>query len=284
MTPGALRRWLGTLALLVAGLGLAVLVAGFAQALSAPRVVRYTVAVPGWPASTSPLRIVQMSDIHVGWPDMPPARVARVVARVNALRPDLVVLTGDYQGGKLWDRSIGTSDTAVAPLGRLRARYGVYAVRGNHDGPASTPIVFARTSITLLQNRWVAAGPITLAGMDDVTGPGEPWLRTQKSVAGAPPGRPIVLIAHEPDFFKWVPPQVTLVIAGHTHGGQIAVPLLGTHPYLEPYLEMHLRGQFFEGAKQMIVSSGIGTSVVPLRIGVPPEVVEITLGPGTASR
>lgn len=274
-----MRRLLGTLALLVAGLALAFVVAGYAQAVSDPRIVRYRIAVAGWPAGAPPLRIVQMSDIHVAWPDMPAARLARIVRQVNALRPDIVVLTGDYSGGKIWDRHVGTFDTAVQPLARLQACYGVYAVRGNHDGPYWTPIVFARTPIVLLQNRWVAAGPITLAGMDDVTGPGEPWGRTQAAVAGAPAGRPIVLIAHEPDFFKWVPPAVDLVLAGHTHGGQIVLPLVGMRPYLEPYLKAHRRGHFVEGARQMIVSSGIGTSVVPLRIGVPPEVLEITLGP-----
>lgn len=274
-----MRRFLGTVALLVAGLALAFVVIGYAQAVSAPRIVRYRVVLADWPAGVPPLRIVQMTDIHVGWPDMPFGRVGRIVAQVNALRPDIVVLTGDFQGGKIWDRDIGSFDAAVAPLARLRARYGVYAVRGNHDGPYWTPIVFARTPIVLLQNRWVAAGPITLAGMDDVTGPGEPSGRTQAAVAGAPAGRPIVLLAHEPDFFKWVPPSVDLVLAGHTHGGQIVTPLTDTHAYLEPYLEAHLRGHFIEGAKQMIVSSGIGTSLVPLRMGVPPEVVEITLGP-----
>lgn len=273
------RHWFGTLALLFAGLALAFVVIGYAQAVSDPRVVRYRIALADWPAGTPPLRIVQMSDIHVAWPDMPTARLARIVAQVNAQRPDVVVLTGDYHGGKIWDRRVGNLDTAVAPLRGLQARYGVYAVRGNHDGPYWTPIVFARTPIVLLTNRWVAVGPITLVGMDDVTGPGEPWGRTQAAVAGAPVGRPVVLLAHEPDFFQWVPATVDLVIAGHTHGGQIEIPLSGAHPYLEPYTEAHRRGHFVEGARQMIVSSGIGTSVLPLRIGVPPEVVEITLGP-----
>ncbi|TRW17935.1 metallophosphoesterase [Glacieibacterium frigidum] len=274
-----MRGRLGILALLLAGLALAVVVIGYAQAVSEPRVVRYRVALADWPADAPPLRIVQMSDIHVAWPDMPATRLERIVAQVNALRPDIVVLTGDYQGGKIWDVHADRYDAAVAPLARLRARYGVYAVRGNHDGPRWTPFVFARTPITLLQNRWVAVGPITLAGMDDVTGPGEPYRRTRATVADAPAGRPIVLLAHEPDFFKWVPPSVDLVIAGHTHGGQIEVPLLRTHPYLDPYLETHRRGLFVERGQQLIVSSGIGTSVLPLRIGVPPEIVEITLGP-----
>lgn len=281
-----IKHWFSGLVLLVVGLGLALLVIGYAQAVSDPRVAQYRVAVADWPAGTPPLRIVQMSDVHVAWPDMPPTRLARIVRQANALHPDLVVLTGDYSGGKVWDRRIGNLDTAIAPLRDLRARYGVFAVRGNHDGPYWTPIVFARTPIVLLQNRWVAAGPITLAGIDDITGPGEASVRTRATVAGAPADRPLVLIAHEPDFFQWVPPNVDLVIAGHTHGGQIKLPWFGAPTTGRAYLDAHMRGLFVEPGKAMVVSSGIGTSIVPLRIGVPPEIVVITLGPrvATASR
>lgn len=274
-----MMRWLAAITLLVAGLVLAFVVIGYAQAAGKPRLVRYSVALADWPAATPPLRIVQMSDTHVGWPDMPVERLARIVAQVNALRPDIVVLTGDYHGGKIWDTGVDTYDTAVAPLARLRARYGVYAVRGNHDGPYWTPIVFARTPIVLLQNRWVAAGPITLAGLDDLTGPGHPAGRTRAVADSAPAGRPIIVIAHEPQFFQWVPQSVGLLIAGHSHGGQIKLPWLGAPTTGQAYLDAHLRGLFVEPGKRMIVSSGIGTSVVPLRIGVPPEIVEITLGP-----
>ena len=277
-----MKHWLGGLTLLIVGLGLALVVIGYAQAVSDPRVVHYRVGVADWPAGTPSLRIVQMSDVHVAWPDMPVERLARIVRQANALRPDLIVLTGDYSGGKVWDRRIGNLDTAIAPLRRLRARYGVFAARGNHDGPYWTPIVFARTPIVLLQNRWVAAGPITLAGIDDITGPGEPSGRTRATVAGAPADRPLVLIAHEPDFFQWVPPSVDLVIAGHTHGGQIKLPWFGAPTTGRAYLDAHLRGLFVEPGKAMVVSSGIGTSIVPLRIGVPPEIVVITLGPRAA--
>lgn len=280
-----MRRWLATVGLLVVGLSLALLVVGYAEATRQPRVVRYRVALADWPAGTPPLRIVQMSDIHVAWPDMPAARLAGIVAQVNALRPDIVVLTGDYHGGKVWDRRVGNLDEAVKPLRGLRARYGVYAARGNHDGPYWTPIVFGRTAITLLQDRWVAAGPVTLSGVDDITGTTDGSKSVAKAVAGAPAGRPLILIGHEPDFFQWLPPTVDLMLAGHSHGGQIRLPLIGGPSTGYAFLDKHLRGLFVEQGQQLIVSSGIGTSVVPLRIGVPPEIVEITLGPAaTASR
>ena len=269
-------RALGTLLLLVAGLALAIVVIGYAEATRTPVVVRYTVALPDWPAGQPPLRIVQLSDIHFAWPDMPKTRIARIVAQVNAMHPDLVVLTGDYQGGKLWDRDIGSMDVAVRPLKQLRALYGVYAVRGNHDGPYWTPVVFARTPIRLLIDRWADAGPVIVAGVDDLTGPGNPATAASRAVAGAPPGKPLILLGHEPDFFQWLPRRVDLFIAGHTHGGQIMLPLLGWHS-MGDYYNRHRRGLFAEHGQRMIVSSGLGTSLVPLRIGVPPEIVEITL-------
>ncbi len=268
---------------LVAGLPiLAVAALGAVSYYSATRdpvIARYTVGLRDWPAGAPPLRIVQLSDIHFGVPDMPAARVDAIVAQANALKPDLIALTGDYHGGKLWDLDSGNMDVAVRPLKALRARYGVVAVRGNHDGPYWTPRVFGRTHIQLLQNRWLTAGPATIAGVDDLTTPTHPSIMARMAVAGAPPGVPLILLAHEPDFFAYVPARVDLMIAGHTHGGQIVLPLIGPVRGLDDYLKAHRRGWFREHGQQLIVSSGIGTSVVPLRIGVPPEMVLITVGP-----
>ena len=263
--------------MLVLGLLLLLVFVGYYSATRDPVVVRYQVAFANWPAATRPLRVVQMSDIHVSWPDMPTTRLDRIVARVNALEPDLIVLTGDYHGGKIWDREIGDLDVTTRPLRNLHARLGVIAVRGNHDGPYWTPIVFGRLPITLLKNRWIDVGPIIVAGVDDLMGEFDP----ARAVAGAPSGKPLIMLAHEPDFFNYMSPRVDLLIAGHTHGGQIRFPLVGAVPTGSPFLDAHLRGVFRKDRRRMIVSSGIGTSIIPLRIGVPPEVVEITLGPVT---
>ncbi len=261
---------------------LVIIAVGYYGATRDPVVVRYAVALRDWPAGAPPLRIVQLSDIHFGWPDMPARRIASIVAQANALDPDLIVLTGDYHGGKLWDRRVGNMDDAVRPLRALRARYGVIAVRGNHDGPYWTPRVFARTGIQLLQNRWVMAGPVVVAGVDDLTAPIQSAIMVRMAVAGAPPGVPLILLGHEPDFSASSPPRVDLVLAGHTHGAQIMLPLLGFRS-MGDYLDAHRRGWYRENGHQLIVSSGLGTSIVPLRIGVPPEIVETTVGPVTPS-
>lgn len=276
MRVRSVSRWI------VAVLGFAALTfvaVGYYGATREPVIARYTIGLRDWPAGTPSLRIVQLSDVHFGWPDMPAARIDRIVAQANALRPDLIALTGDYHGGKLWDRRVGDMDDAVRPLTGLRARYGVFAVRGNHDGPYWTPIVFAHTPITLLQNRWVRAGPVIVAGVDDITTPIHPAIMARMAVAGAPPDVPLILLGHEPEFFANAPPRVDLVLAGHTHGSQIVLPLYGPLKPAGEYLAKHRRGWFDENGHQLIVSSGVGTSIVPLRIGVPPEIVLITVGP-----
>ena len=141
-------------------------VAAWRETTTVPRIVAYDVAVPGWTAP--PLRIVQLSDLHYGPPDMPLARLNAIVDQANALHPDLIALTGDYHGGKWIDLDSGNLDDAIRPLRRLRSRYGTFAVRGNHDEPFWTPIVLPRYRMTYLQNSHADAGPITVAGIDDL--------------------------------------------------------------------------------------------------------------------
>ncbi|MBV8971111.1 MAG: metallophosphoesterase [Sphingomonadaceae bacterium] len=250
--------------------GLSAIVGGWRGATARPRVVRYDVAVRGW--SGPPLRLVQVSDIHMGPPDMPAARVADIVAEVDALRPDIIVLTGDYHGGKFLDGDAGNLDDGVRPLRRLHAPLGVFAVRGNHDDPYWTPRVLPRYRMTYLENAHADAGPVTVAGIDDAE-TGHPDIAA--ALAGAPPGKPVLLLMHEPDRFAAVPRGVALTLAGHTHGGQIRLPLIGaivTHTDFG-----WVRGRYDQGGRTLIVSSGVGTSGVPLRLGVPPEIVVVTL-------
>jgi predicted MPP superfamily phosphohydrolase len=268
--------------LLVAGLLMAFITAGYSEALREPVVVQYEIGLKDWPAGAPPLRIVQLSDVHRGPPDMSQARLEAIVEQANALKPDLIVLTGDYHGGKVWDAPSGDLDEAVYPLRRLHARLGVIAVRGNHDEPYWTPRVFARAGIPLLQGRWLDIGPILVAGVDDLMGQADPEHAAARAIQGAPAGKPLLLLAHEPDFFQWLPGRIDLMLAGHSHGGQIRLPLIGSRSTGSPYVDRHLRGQFFEHGQTLIVSSGIGTSILPLRIGVPPEIVEVTLGPTSA--
>ena len=242
----------------------------YRNAVATPVVVAYDVTVPGW--TGPPLRIAQVTDIHMGVPDMPATRVAALVRQVNALHPDLIALTGDYHGGKIIDTASGNLDDAVRPLARLRSRLGTFAVRGNHDEPYWSPRVLPRYGMTYLQNTHVDAGPVTVAGIDDLS-TGSPDIVA--ALDGIAPGRPVILLMHEPDGFAGVPASVALTLAGHTHGGQIKLPLFGT-PLTNTRFG-YVRGRYVVGGRTLIVSSGVGTSIVPLRLGVPPEIVVVTL-------
>lgn len=268
-------RRTAALLLLIGGLLLAFTAAGVAEALRTPVVARYDVGLADWPPAQRPLTIVQLSDLHVGWPDMPPERVARIVAQANALKPDLIVLTGDYDGGKLWDRRLWLLEDKLGPLTGLRAPLGVHAVLGNHDEPFWSRRVFGKQRMPVLDGRVVDAGPVAVAGLGSLAHGGDPARDAARLAARAPAGKPLILLAHEPDHFAWLPPRVNLLLAGHTHGGQIGLPLGDV--VLTPFQRSHRRGLYVEGGRRMIVSSGLGTTFVPLRLGVPPEIVEIRL-------
>lgn len=267
-----MRRAFPVILLIILG----IVMFGVAEAVQDPRIVRYRVEVAG---ISAPVRIVQLSDTHGDVVDMPPARLDRIVAQVNGLKPDMIVLTGDYMGGKLVDWPRLPMSKLVLPFGKLRAPLGVFAVLGNHDDAGWATAVFARAGVPLLVDRSVEAGPFVVTGLNDLSKQFAP-VRTSSAVvqAGGTLGKPQIVIMHEPDFFQWLPRGPALIIAGHTHGGQIRLPFIAS-PILTPFLRAHLRGVFFEGGRNLVVSSGIGTSLVPMRIGVPPEIVEITLVP-----
>lgn len=259
------------LLLSILGLGMAVFMLGLATAVQDPVVVHYRVAVRGL---TRPLTVIQLTDLHASWWDMPPARLHRVVAQVNARRPDLVLLTGDYIGAKLVDWPVMTLEQALYPLGQLQAPLGVWAAPGNHDEPYHTRNVLGRTPVHLLASAAVDLGPFTLIGIDDLVLGQAPEQGLVMAAQGASPAKPVIAIAHEPDFWRVLPANVDLLLAGHTHGGQI-------YGYaLNDFYRRYSRGLFRNAAgQQMLVSSGVGTTGLPIRLGVTPEIVEITLVP-----
>jgi uncharacterized protein len=255
--------------------GLAVVIFGVWGAVQDPRVVRYRLAMPGLAA---PLRIVQLSDSHASRIDMPPERLARVVAQMNALKPDMILLTGDYVSGDPDRWSAAETRAALAPFGRLRAPLGVFAVLGNHDDRDKTEAGFAGGPVRLLVGERVDAGPVQIVGVDDIAR-GSPAVEDmRRAIRLAPPGKPVLVVVHRPTFVEWLPARPVLMIAGHTHGGQFKLPILGAWA-IDDFYAAHQRGVFGEGPHRLLVSSGLGTTNLPMRIGVPPEIVELTLVP-----
>jgi predicted MPP superfamily phosphohydrolase len=265
-------------AFLVAGLVLALGWAGWLGAIRDPAVVRYRVELAGL---QRPLRMVHLSDLHGSNWDMPQVRLNRIMDQVNTLEPDLVVVTGDFHASKIWDPPMRMDD-AVQPLTRLKAPLGVWSVPGNHDDPYWIRWVMRRFGLKLLAGDLVDVGPIQIVGSDDLIMGQRPVQGLRAAAARAQPGKPLIALVHEPRLWTMLPPNVDLLLAGHTHGGQIQI--FGW-PQFRKLDSQYLRGRFRNpGGQQMLVSAGIGTSIVPVRLGTQGEIVVVELVPQPPGR
>jgi predicted MPP superfamily phosphohydrolase len=277
-----LRRLFPKLLLVLACIGAVILVWGYLNAVSEPTVRRAELQLNGWPAGAPPVRAVLLSDIHVAAPDMPTERLRRIVAQVNALRPDLVLIAGDLVSDKdIATRHYSTRDS-IAPLAGLKPRLGTIAVLGNHDhwrDEEETKASLAAAGIKVLDNSAVRAGPLAVGGLDDAyTDHANPagTVARMRALPGAK-----VLLSHSPDPFARLPRDIGLMLAGHTHCGQVVVPLIGTPVTFSDYGERYACGRIEEGRKTLIVGAGLGTSMLPIRIGTVPEIWLLELGPVT---
>lgn len=262
----------------LAGIGLVSF--GYWQATRDPIVRKTHVSLPGWPAGQPPVRAVLISDLHVAGPDMPPERLARIVEQVNALAPDIVMIAGDLVSDKPFATRRYDADAAVAPLRQLRAPLGALAVLGNHDHWRNTA-AFRRavpaTGVTLLTNQAVRRGPLTIGGIDDEITRHADVAKTMRAMDALP--GPGLVLSHSPDIVPLLPARIPLVLAGHTHCGQIRLPLIGRISTASRYGERYACGRIEEAGRTILVTAGLGTSIVPLRYGVPPDLWIVTLGP-----
>jgi uncharacterized protein len=262
-------------------------------------VTRYRVSPPQWTPGLS-LSIGVIADLHAGGPLMPAERIRAIAERTNALNPDIIVLLGDFAAShKLKTRSVAPEQWAEA-LSVLKAPLGVHAILGNHDwwddlaaqrtrrGPVIGRRVLERFGIPVYENDavrlekdghafWLAGLGDQLAfkrrrgrhrhkpkGVDDLPG----------TLGKITDDRPVILLAHEPDIFPQVPDRVALTLSGHTHGGQVR--LFGYSPRVPSrFGNRFAYGHIVEDNRHLIVSGGLGCSILPVRIGVPPEVVMV---------
>jgi predicted MPP superfamily phosphohydrolase len=254
----------------------------FRSATGPAEVTEVPVKLERLPPALSGLTIAQITDLHVG-PTIGERDVRRVVDQVNALRPDIVAVTGD-----LVDGSVAGLGRAVAHVGRLQARHGVYFVTGNHEyysGVGEWLAELRRLGVRVLRNERVIVGDggasIDLAGIDD-HGAGGGYGRGHGpdlpgALAGRDPDRGLVLLAHQPrGFGEAVRAGVELQISGHTHGGQIA-PFNLIVGAVFPYYRGLYRREEGDRAGHIFVSRGTGYWGPPLRLGSPPEIAKIVL-------
>ena len=248
-----------------------------------PHVVRrYALTLPGWPRFERPLRIAFLSDFHLGSHTGDVARHAAIAAEVVALSPDLVLFGGDYVNSQLLGGGRVPPHVVAGLLSPIAGRHGRFAILGNHDyiyGAQDVAAALRSHGIAVLDHE---RGTFTFGGHDiDVLGvPDAHLVRPQARalLAGLAPGRPAIVLAHDPVWFANVPPGPFLTLSGHTHGGQIKLPGLGVVHNASRAPKRWSHGLIVEGGRHMIVTAGLGTSSIPLRIGVPPEfvVIEVT--------
>ncbi len=240
------------------------------------------------PGLAAPLRLVLASDSHVTMPFNPPARLERIADRINAEKPDIVLLAGDYINDKIRFSRPATPAAAIAPFARLRPRLGTVAVMGNHDvahAAEMTEIVhaLAQSRVRLLDNEVISLGGVTIGGIDFYKRRPRPEARARTAILATQvaPG-PRILLAHDPAVVRQVIPGLPppdLVLAGHTHCGQIALPFYG--PIITATsVNRHLTCGY-RRLKDMVlvVSGGLGTSEIPIRLFAPPEFWVIDLKP-----
>ena len=268
------------LLLLLLTVGLAMGTFGYATAVSVP-VVRYArISFPEWPAGAPPVRALLISDIHVGGPDMPPDRLGRIVRQINTVRPDIVLIAGDLVSDRPVSTRLYSTEESIAPLRQLRPRLGTVAVLGNHDHWRSEEAVrtaLRTAGILVLDNSAASVGPLAVGGLDDAFTDHDDPKGTVARMRDLPGAK--LLLSHSPDPFANLPSDIRMMLAGHTHCGQISLPLIGPFATYSDYGNRYACGIIREGGKTLIVGAGLGTSMVPLRLGAPPDMWLIELGP-----
>ncbi len=272
---------------------------GFGEPLLRLQVTRYNLSPPQWPAGFR-LKIAAIADLHACDPWMSLERIERIVERTNALQADIVVLLGDYVAGHRHITRLIPAGEWAPVLAGLKAPLGVHAILGNHDwwedkivqregqGPTVARRALEAAGIPVYENdakRLSKNGrPFWLAGLGDQLAyiPARHFRPVRRigvddlgaTLAKVTDSAPVVLLAHEPDVAARVPARVALQLSGHTHGGQVR--LLGWSPITPSGPELaygHIRKNC-----DVIVSGGLGCSIMPFRLGVPPEIVLVTLG------
>ena len=229
------------------------------------------------------LRIAVVSDLHAGAPFITEQKIDQVVAMTNAAHPDLILLTGDYVIQGVVGGHRMPIATIVAHLKKLSAPLGVYAVIGNHDRWESAPEItraLEQGGIPVLENAAVQfkrdRQVLTLIGIGDHYSGAS---NVKQAMAGVPGDAQALCFTHSPDVFPDLPRTCALTIAGHTHGGQVWLPILGriAVAYQSEYGQRYAIGVIRENGKTLFVSPGIGTSALPVRFRVPPEVSLVTV-------
>jgi predicted MPP superfamily phosphohydrolase len=281
--PITRRKFIGgTAAAIVAGVAADCVV----WAPNRPRIVRREILLRRWPTQMDGFTIALLSDFHYDpYFSVHPIRAS--VGIVNGLRPDLIVLTGDFVSVP-WFGDIPGAAAGAEPcaqlLRQMKAPHGLWAIMGNHDSftdPERVTSILRNDGINVLLNQSVPiernGGRFWLGGVDDVLGRTADIPATLHEV---PPGEAMVMLAHEPDYADYVARYpVDLQLSGHSHGGQVRAPFMRPL-YLPELARKYIWGSYKIRELSLYTNPGIGTVEVPVRLNCPPEITMITLRRG----
>jgi len=247
------------------------------------RVHRLAITVPGWPRWQRPLCVAYLSDLHLGSHAGDVARLEAIVAEAAQFEPDLALHGGDFVNMQPFGGGRVPPHVTATILARLTAPCGRFAVLGNHDytyGPRAVADALRENGITVLDDEVASveheAHALHILGIPDAHATSARGLDLIRSLSA----QPTLVLAHDPAWFAYLPPGPHLMLAGHTHGGQVRLPGIGVvfNASKAPLRWSH--GLVNEGGRQLYVTAGLGTSGVPLRIGVPPEYAVLDINGG----
>ncbi|ONF95816.1 putative metallophosphoesterase [Sphingomonas jeddahensis] len=273
-------RFIGWFLLVGCCVGGALLGFAWREAHRDPIVRRATIALPDWPAGKPPVTVALASDIHVGGGAMDAARLRRMAARIAATRADLVVLAGDFIDGHEPRTARANAPVLTAALKHLRPPLGTIAVLGNHDNdsdPRAVAAALAAAGISVIENDAVTRGPLAVGVVGDSYSRHDDLPATLRAMRSVPGAR--LVVTHSPDIAPTLPDDTPLLLAGHTHCGQVVFPLVGALWIPSGLGERYRCGLIRDGTRTVVVGAGLGTSMLPIRLGAPPDLWLLTLGP-----
>lgn len=238
------------------------------------------ISLSRWPLR--PLRVAVLTDLHVGSPYNGVSKLRDLVQRTNAARPDVVCILGDLVIQDVVGGNFVAPEAIGAELNHLRAPGGTLAVLGNHDDwldHTRVRTALESNGIRVLDDAAVKvetpAGALWVAGITDL------WTGKHDIPAALAKVEndevPAILLTHNPDVFPSVPERVALTLAGHTHGGQVWLPLIGRPIVPSRFGQRFAAGHVVEGGRHLFVATGVGTSILPVRFLVTPAVTILTL-------
>jgi len=263
-------------AMFIIGLGITLVGWAFWLEPASLRVAENRLSISTWPSTCDGLRIAVLADLHIGSPFNGLDRLNEVIEQTNKAAPDLVLLPGDFVIQDVVGGTFVPPEEAAKRLKNLHAPIGVFAVLGNHDwvlGADRVKAALETNGIPVLDDKSQLithnSCQLNLVGISDFAeGPHAVKAALALTTASAP----TLVFTHNPDVFPEIPKEIALTIAGHTHGGQVFIPGLGRLVIPSKYGDRYAIGHIQELGKHLFVSSGIGTSILPVRFLVPPEI------------